>query len=296
MATVYDSLLDVPLDEQDPADDGDDSVIPEETPHDAPLKLAAPFSIIDHAIAVPFIAAKPGDRGKHIRALNRALSKAGFRRWQVFSTVWPRQIPGKVNWLTRAVRRFQQAHGVPVTGVYDRATHDKLAHYYDAYAIKYLLMAPVPQPTKDDHERAAFVAQLMYLYNRRYTIPYTQRRPGSCSTPPTGADCSFSGEWAGTHCTIGSLSGYPGCGYGNTDSQLARFRTLKRIRASIATAKPGDPKYYGTSLWNPTHVSYFLGRSDGVARVWSFGSFPIKILDADYRHDGVAVCNLTGRT
>lgn len=288
MPTVYDTLLDVPLDEQNPDDDGDDSVIPKRAVHEAPLKLGSPFALVDYSLAVPFTPSKRGDSGKHVRALNRALSKAGFRKWQVFSLTY-------TIWVERAVRAFQQHHGVPPTGVYNRATHDKLAHYYDAYAIKYLLVAPVPKPTKDELERSAFVAQLMYLYNIRYALPYTQRRPGDCRTPPHGADCSFSGEWAGTHCAIGSLSGFPGCGYGNTDSQLERFRRLGRVRANILSALPGDPKYFGTSITHPTHVGYFLGRKNGVARLWSFGSFPAKILDADYRHDGVAIGNLTGR-
>ncbi len=289
MPTVYNSLLDVPLDAQDPADDGDDSALPSgRAVHDAPLKFGAPYEIVDYSLAVPYIPSKRGDRGKHVRALNRALSKAGFRKWQVFSETF-------TVWVERAVKDFQHHHGLPQTGVYTKATHDKLARYYDAYAIKYLLVVPVPTPTKDDLERADFTAQLMYLYNHRYTIPYSQMRPGSCVTPPHHLDCSFSGEWAGTHCAVGSLSGYPGCGYGNTDSQLARFRRLGRVRTSILSAKPGDPKYYGTGITHPTHVAYYLGRSNGVARAWSFGSFPIKILDADYRHDGVAICNLTGR-
>lgn len=284
---VYDSLLDVPLDEY-ADDDHDDSVIPEGEPHSAPLELGLPQTVGQTAIVVPFIASKRGDSGKHIRALNRALSKAGFRRWQLFSLKF-------TVWVEAALKKFQKKHGLPVTGVYDKATHAKLAPYYDAYAIKYLLLAPVPVPTKDQTERAEFMAALMYLYNIRYQLPYTQRRPGDCRKPPSGADCSFSGEWAAHYSPIGGLSGYSFCGYGNTGSQLTRFRNLGRVRESISSALPGDPKYFGSSTYNPTHVAFFIGRKDGVARVWSFGSFPAKILDAAYRHDGIAVCNLTGR-
>ena len=291
MSDVYDSLLDVPLDEQDPEDDGDDRKVPGDGPHEAPatktLGVVEGVTVAS-AIAVPFFPLKLNSRGKPVRALNRALSKAGFRRWQVFSFVY-------TIWVKRAVIRFQKSRGLPQTGVYDRATHDKLARFYDAYAIRYLLIAPIPKPTKDELERAAFGAELMYLYNNRFDYPYTQRRPFDCRKPPArGLDCSASGEWAGAHSPIGSLSGYPGCGYGNTDTQIARFRALNRVRPSIAAAKPGDPKYYGSG-GDPSHVAFYIGHKDGQARVWSFGSYPIKILDADYRHDGINVYNLTGR-
>jgi peptidoglycan hydrolase-like protein with peptidoglycan-binding domain len=295
---VYDSLLDVPLDEQDPANDGDDRLVPSEGPYAVPsVRTSFPLEGVTSstAIAVPFIASQPGSRGKHVRALNRALSKAGFRRWQVFSTIWPRQIPGRINWVTRAVKKFQASRGLPITGKYDRATHEKLARFYDAYAIKYLLIAPIPKPTKDELERAAFAGELMYLYNNRFAYSYTQARPFDCRRPPSrGLDCSASGEWAGAHSPIGSLSGYPSCGYGNTDTQISRYRRLGRARATIRDAKPGDPKYYGSG-GDPSHVAYYIGHKDGRARVWSFGSYPIKILDADYRHDGIATYNLTGR-
>lgn len=292
--TVYDSLLDVPLDTQDPADDGDDKVVPGVgVGFDAPVQrppLMTSELIEEMAIAVPFFPLKKGNAGKPVRALNRALSKAGFRRWSpLFSLVF-------TVWVERSLKRFQKSRGLPQTGVYDRATHEKLARYYDAYGIKYLLQASIPQPTKDDLERAAFVAELMYLYNRRWQLPYTQRRPFDCRKPPSwGLDCSGAGEWAGEHSPIGSLSGFPGCGYGNTDSQIARYRALNRIRSTISQAKPGDPKYFGVG-GDPSHVGYILGKdSNGTWRLWSNGSYPIKILDAYYRHDGIAICNLTGR-
>ena len=101
-------------------------------------------------------------------------------------------------------------------------------------------------------------------------------------------------EWAAKWAKLPSLSGYTTWGYGNTDTQLARFRRLGRVRESIRNAEMCDPKYYGHG-WDPSHVAFFIGRKDGRARVWSNGHFPLGIYDADYRHDGIAVCNLTGR-
>lgn len=290
--TVYDSLLDVPLDEQDATDDGDDSTVPSVGSHEAPRKTWTNTVVKGvaqrEAIAVRFFPLKLGSRGKPVRALNRALSKAGFRKWQVFSFIF-------TIWVKRALQRFQKSRGLPQTGVYDQATHEKLSRYYDAYAIRYLLLASIPKPTTDELERAEYLSELMYLYNNRYAYPYTQARPFDCRKPPSrGLDCSASGEWAGEHSPIGSLSGFSQCGFGNTDSQIARFRLLNRVRPSIASAKPGDPKYYGSG-GDPSHVAFYIGHKDGRARVWSFGSFPIKILDADYRHDSINVYNLTGR-
>lgn len=294
---VYDSLLDVPLDEHDPAEDGDDSLVPSRVGaiYPAPLRVPPPRAAGERLTMVaPYPGPlRRGSRNKAVRAINKGLSKAGFRRWQVFSFLF-------THWTERALGRFLRAKGVPIERdakkriIYTRKAHVALTPHFDAYDIKYLLPQK-PKPTRDEKERAAFVAQLMYLYNIRYQLAYTQFRPGDCRKPPRGADCSFSGEWAGEYSDIGSLSGYLGCGYGNTYSQLERYRRLGRVRESIRSAKPGDPKYYGSSQWNPTHVAFYIGHKDGRARVWSFGAYPVKILDASYRHDGIAVCNLTGR-
>lgn len=286
---LYDSLLDVPLDEQDPADDGDDR-------HVHPERFAASSTIVPRgrvaswsAMAVPFFALKRGSRGKPVQALNRALSRAGFRRWS-----WPYS-PLFTIWVERSLKRFQRASGLPATGAYDRATHRALARYYDAYAIRYLLLAAKPKQSKDDKQRATFVAQLTYLYNRRSNIMYSQRRPFDCDRPPTSLDCSASGEWAGDESGLGSLSGYGSCGYGNTDTQIVRYRARGWIRDSIDDAKPGDPKYFGQGI-DPSHVAYYIGKDkQGVHRVFTFGSYPAKITRHDYRHDAIAVCNLTGR-
>lgn len=239
--SVYDSLLDVPLDEQDAADDGDDSTVPSAGPHEAPRKTWTNTFVKGvtqrEAIAVRFFPLKLGSRGKPVRALNRALSKAGFRKWTVFSFVF-------TIWVKRALQRFQKSRGLPQTGVYDRATHEKLARYYDAYAIKYLLLTLIPKPTNDELERAEFLSELMYLYNNRYAYPYTQARPFDCRKPPSrGLDCSASGEWAGEHSPIGSLSGFPGCGYGNCHSPDTRILT-----ADLRWVPAGDLEV-GDELW-----------------------------------------------
>lgn len=280
---VYESLLDVPLDEYH-GDDGDDQRVPSDTvAYDAPRTLLAASTVTpDPHLVVPYLYAKAGDRGPHVKALKRALSRAGYGTW----------IGAKFTGLlgpfaVRSLNAYKRKLMLPANGVYDRATHAKLAGFYDAYSIRYLLNAQTVKPTADQLKRNAFLAELMYLYNRRGSVQYTQRRAFDTSKPPYGLDCSASGEWAAKWAGMKSLSGYSGFGYGNTDSQIARFRRLNAMRASVASASVGDPVYYGRN-GDPSHVAYWI--TDG--RVWSFGAYPIKVLEHDYRHDKIGVANL----
>jgi peptidoglycan hydrolase-like protein with peptidoglycan-binding domain len=286
VSLVYDSFAEVPLDIYDKPDHDDRDVpgahgLGFTPPPDRRMQLAG-ASVVPRTMVVPFNLLKLGSSGSAVIALKRALSRAGFMEWGPFTRLLG---PFAVN----ALKRFQSASHVPVTGVYDRATHEKLARHYDAYSLRYLLSSQTPTTSKEQRARQAFQASLMYLYNRRSAIAYTQARPGDCRKPPAGADCSFSGEWAGSDSGVGSLSGYSGCGYGNTDTQIARFRRLGQIRtAAVATWELCDPVYYGQGL-DPSHVAFWLGGG----RVWSFGSYPIKIHGSvDYRSDRIAVAAL----
>lgn len=282
--TVYDSIHQVPLDTYQ-GDDGDDSTVPAGQQDHQPATirtLASATQPPEPNIVAHYYYAKRGDVGPHILALVRALSVAGHGKWKgkLFSN--------KLGlFAEKNLNAFKKKHGLPQNGVYDRATHNQLAKFYDGYAIKFLLNAQTPKPDKDVQRRNAFIAELMYLYNRRTHEQYTQARAYDTDKPPYGLDCSSSGEWAAQHGGLKSLSGYRYFGYGNTDSQLSRYRSLRAVRDSIVKAKPGDPLYYGRGT-DPSHVAFYLG--DG--RVWSFGGYPIKILAHDYRHDRIAICDL----
>lgn len=277
--TVYNSLLEVPLDV--PGVDGDDRNVPgsEFAEHDAGFTVA-PFTAGTQSLAVPFLPSGPGSKGPRVRALNRALSRAGFRKWQTFSMIWN-------PWVTKAVKNFQKSRGLPVTGKYDKATHQRLARFYDAYSIKYMLNEK-QMLSPEDRLRNGFIAELMYIYNRRWNTVYTQNRPWDTDKPPYGLDCSSSGEWASKYAGLPNLSGYTSWGYGNTDTQIYRLRRLGRAR-SLVEAEPGDPIYYGWGS-DPSHVAYWLGGQ----RVWSFGSYPAKILQWNYRADYIGCFDLLG--
>jgi len=300
--TVYDSLLDVPLDPL-PESEGDDRLVPGEEGAayvPAPVAPDPVFMVLMVALyantnlVVPFRGPlKPGRQPTDVKrraviAMKRSLAHADCYPWlpnkgKPFTGYFGRTAKSGLRKFTRL------AAGVAEKEVYDREAHRALARYYDPYSIEHLL-----RDTLDEREREAFLAQLMYLYNRRYGLRYTQARPWDGRKPPVGLDCSATGEWGAKWAGLKSPSGYSGWGYGNTDTQLARFRALGRVRESIASAKPGDPKYYGRG-WDPSHVAWYIGHRDGKARVFSFGSYPAGIYAHDYRHDGIATCNLTGR-
>lgn len=278
---VYESFLDVPFDE--PGVDGDDSLVSFSegvpyTPATVDMLMSATPATMN--LVVPYFLLKSGSKGKPVRALNRALSKAGYRKWQQFSYVWN-------PWVTKALKEFQTDNGLKGTGVYDKTTHSKLARYYDSYAIKHLLTAKKPQASKEEIKRQEFQAELMYIYNIRWNVYYTQRRPFDVFKPPKGLDCSASGEWACKWAEIPSPSGYSGYGWGNTWSQMGRLQKLRRKR-SVSQAEIGDFVFYGSN--GPTHVAYWIGEG----RVWSFGSYPAKILPVYYRSDYLGIYDLMG--
>lgn len=285
---IYASLLDVPLDP--PGVDGDDSLVPTgEVPFTAiPPPPTRALTAMTQAIAVPFFPFKDGDEGAHIVAWRRAMSRAGYLVWEGFDFNPKFGVYG-----VRTMKKFQKRVGIPQTGRYDAATHRKLARHYDAYGIRLLLdkrkREQVPEVTPEQKKRNAFLAELMYLYNRRWGMVYTQNRPWDLSKPPYGLDCSASGEWASRYSGLRSPSGYSGWGYGNTDSQIARFRALNRRRSSYSNCEIGDFVFYGRG-GDPSHVAYWIGGG----RVWSFGSYPAKILNYNYRSDLIGAYDLVG--
>lgn len=282
---VFDSLLDVPLDKYK-GNDGDDQLVPnggEKVYQPSPRRsLATAVSPPDPHLAVPYFYLKRGSHGRPVVALVRALSVAGHGAWKgmLFSSLFG-------VFAERNLNAFKKKFGLPQNGVYDRAAHAYLAPYYDPYAIVFLL-APEKKPPIDVQKRNWFLAELMFLYNRRTYVRYSQERPFDTDKPPGALDCSSSGEWAAKWASMKSLSGFTGFGYGNTDSQILHYRRVGGVRsAGISAAKIGDPLYYGRGT-DPSHVAFFIGGG----RVWSFGGYPAKILDASYRHDRIAVCDL----
>lgn len=283
--TVFDSLLDVPLEDIDPALDGDDSILPKgEEPFVPPVQLLPHFFSVPatRTIAVPFKGPlKPGMNNKAVQAMSRALAKAKYMPWEPWALG---SVYGPIK--RRAMIKFKKDHGLDAEPTYGPKAHHFLAPYYDQYAIHNLL-----EGSLDDAKREKFVSMLMYCYNIRYNLAYTQARPYDRRKPPMGEDCSSVGEWAAEYAGMPSLSGLAR-GWGNTYSQLSHFRRLGWMRNHVSEGKQGDPLYYGS----PSHVTYFLGKdSSGVIRIISNGSHPMRIAPYNYRTDFHWICNLTGK-
>lgn len=274
---VYDNFHSAPLDEP-PLEDGDDSIpvdqrahLPQQPPH---LTVARTLSLV-----VPFRPCEPGDEGDKVYALKRA--HARFRGGGRLARLMAKPKSVRRTWsqytgpgsFTRDFRETRRLLGLPPTPTfYDEAAWKKLAPYFDSLAIS--LITP-RLSTKIERQLAWHMA----LYNRRMSVMYSQLRPSQLGRPEsiTRADCSGSiaagCNWAGILPAVDWR-------WTNTDVQIIFGQPVP----DIARAKMGDVIFYGRGD-NPSHEALYLGGG----RVWSFGSYPIKLLEADYRHDRIAI-------
>jgi hypothetical protein len=241
-------------------------------------------------IVVPFIDAAEGDGREEAVIIGRALARAGF---------------GNLRWATRGRRQwdprlsvllgqFEHKMGLKAsptpTRRYTRATHAKLARFYDRNNLA--RATALTAVSEEDKLRARVVGELMYFYNHRYGTPYKQWRPYSRKKPASYSDCSGSKAWADERAGA-PRTGMP-WGYGNTYTQIAHYRRIGRVivtgRNWSKKVKVGDPVYYG----GPSHVTVIVSIKGTVVKVFSFGAYPAKILDLDYRSDRHWICSLLG--
>ena len=123
---------------------------------------------------------KRGKTGKDVRAVQRAL-KVAQRKWKIKHKGKRPVIPGQTALFgpltVRALKQFQKRKGLKPDGVYGKATHKKLAPFYDAYGIH--LMHDARQAWKKKRQARPKAAQLrcqsaaLYGYNNRHLIRYT---------------------------------------------------------------------------------------------------------------------------
>ena len=238
-------------------------------------------------IVVPFISAKEGDGRLQAQIIGRALARAGYG-----NLTWATR--GRKKWdprLTMLLRQFELANGIhhgTATKSYTMQTHKKLARFYDAYNLK--LVAIWRSLSKEDAKREAVVANLMYLYNIRWNLQYSQARPWDRRKPPRRLDCSGAKGWADERAGL-PTPGLP-YGWGNTWSMTDYYMGRHALR-DLNQVQRGDPIFYGRSVTDPTHMTIYLGRrDDGEDMVFSNGSYPCKVLPIDYRGDRVSIFDL----
>lgn len=266
---VFDSFTYVVDETYDPALDGDDAepvesrttLLSRMGPSVAPLRAMmsrAPSA----SLVVPYVQVGEGTHDSDaVYGVKRAYARSvgGYRLRQLMA----KPLEVRRSWGPRFSDEFGQKQ-------YTKIRHELLAPYFDAFAIA--LMHGEPVQSARDKQIALQIGWFTALYNRRMAVSYSQVRPSQLGDARwiTRADCS--GMVAGT-CAWAKVLPKVDWRYTNTWIQI----TFGTHVADLAHARKGDVFLYGS----PSHEALYLG--DGL--VGSFGSYPMKILPHDYRHD-----------
>lgn len=187
-----------------------------------------------------------GMSGQDVRALQRALHKAGYRNGPATGHF---KRPTK-----RQVIEFQKHHGIhKERGIVRKNTWNYLQQYFDGYD-KYLVeQIHVAPAVVDKLDR--FVKVAWWYYYRR-PLHYLQQRPMQDTAPPPNIDsyldCSEFVYVCAKAAGLPDPSGYTIDNYGNTDSYLAHMRHINQSQVS-----KGDLAFYS----NPGHVGIVVGYS-----------------------------------
>jgi hypothetical protein len=274
MFQVHDSFEDVVTQHYDPALDGDDADPPEArvsrlaqlTQPFAQLRALRPAPAVTSTLVVPYVQVGEGAHDSDaVYGIKRAYARS-VSAWRL-RDLMAKPLEVRRSWGPRFSDEFGQKQ-------YTRTRHQLLAPYFDAFAISLMHTAPVVSAR--DKQIALQLGWHTALYNRRMSVLYSQIRPSQLgpATLITRADCS--GSVAGG-CDWANILPNVDWRYTNTWAQI----TFGSGVSSVRYARKGDVFLYGS----PSHEALYVGNG----LVWSFGSYPIKILPHDYRHDRVAI-------
>lgn len=256
---VFTSIDDVPDDT--PGEDGDNSILAE-YPNGLPegyvdIKFSHANNLqAKKAIRLNLIVVLPRTlrrtptymRGKDVFALQRALSKAGLRKWGSFTYAFG-------DGTKRQVQKFQSRVGLKADGVYGPETHAKLARYYDAYGA-WLMAQQRQKMLLTPREKIKNAA--VFGYNNRAYIHYTQssrrmygvRNKIKPPMIPIYEDCSSYSTWTYYVAGVKDPNGFGYNGYGFTG-------TLALHGTRTYTPKVGDLALYG--FYPYSHVTIYIG-------------------------------------
>jgi peptidoglycan hydrolase-like protein with peptidoglycan-binding domain len=220
-----------------------------------------------------------GSKGRDVRAVQRALKKAGSRpATHPLSNLFDDQ-------MVEEVKAFQTAQGIGVDGEVGEETFARLEPFVDAFG-KSLIGAAQRQLASASNVRQQIVAAAECGYRNRDSIHYTQdarrmsgirdqRRPSAFGE---WEDCSSFATWCYWAAGAPDPNGlsYNGQGYTGTQVQNGRI---------TANPQPGDLVFYGAGAV-PRHVAVYVGNG----RVVSHGSEPgPTLVPIDYRSDRTQV-------
>lgn len=123
----------------------------------------------------------PGDTGLDVKAVKRALKKAGYWRGIVVTSKMG-------DAAVRQLRAFQQRHGLHVDGIYGPSTHAKLAPFFDLYGQSiYNRYQPDPALAK-----ARAMVKFARLFDQGYSFGGEHDATLADDTPHGHFDCSSS--------------------------------------------------------------------------------------------------------
>jgi hypothetical protein len=237
--------------------------------------------------------------GSDIKAVKRAISRAGFWKWQEFDDSYSNAFAhGGAD--GSGVSGFQRAHGIDGTGSYGEGTHNALRNAnvpkgqanagqdcFDSTAAQlyksYAPPKPPPSPVEQVQDYIVEFCEKALAHPGGWY--YVQNRPVDTTVDPTGtvhSDCSgsviqifgYAKAKSGLNVPDPAKQGWTG--YGNTDYYMDDW---PHIGGSYVI---GDLGHY----YAPHHVVCCIkpGTWD-TADWWSFGSEPPTRVKLGYRSD-----------
>lgn len=219
-------------------------------------------------------------KGRDVRALQRALRRAGFRpRSARITNLFDADVDAQL-------RAFQTARGLEVDGVLGPDSYAALGPFYDARGRWLVAKAAEVLARAPETVRERIVAAAKLGYDHRDEIAYSQEldkrmegvrkglRPPAF---PRVEDCSSFVTWCYFAADAPDPNGSGYDGFGNTDTQLEHG-----VEVDLASARLGDLVFYGSpnAPDRVGHVAVYVGNG----QVVSHGSPPGPLLlAADYR-------------
>lgn len=220
-----------------------------------------------------------GSRGKDVRAVKRALARAGHGSLKGITPVFG-------PFAVRNLKAFQKRiPGINPSGSYGKISHNNLAPFFDDYAMSLYNGQPVVRKaSKEEMIRAKIVAAALLAKAHAPLIHYTQtskrmqgvREKIRLPKFPIWEDCSSMATW--TYWAAGAPDpngrGYDGAGY--TGTLALRGRQIAEVMM-----KPGDLVLYGFA-YPHKHVAIYVGGGKVVSHGSEGGPY---LLPTRYRAD-----------
>lgn len=237
-----------------------------------------------------------GMRGADVHA-----HKLAVHRWDPTTYTLPTYSDTFGDKLETAVKHFQHEHGIQATGRIGKATHEALERTHSAGSKTAWAFSPTAIQlasdfcreyikTPDERVREQIVDAGFFWYTHRISIFYSRARPFQLGKPPwvpSRWDCSA----FVTACHYAGGAPNPNDRPWDHQGYTGTLMLTGRVVGSISDLDPGDGVFYGYTthaspafpVGSPTHVALYVGRVNGVHSVLSMGSYPMRLLNYDYR-------------